>query len=201
MAHRVVIKNVLATVNKSALIATFRASGVGTFLPERINIVRSGPLKNQPECTVFLTVGNEQQIHRAVQILHGQVIHPCSSRPVVAEEATPRMTTLREKRNQLALCDHSQVVQDSELWQEKPRKISEGSHALGHWVKVKEENTFQKPDPAVNDGYSLEIPYNAEPKADQAHKRKKRKSESNIEAVSFEDEPPWRRRKKLRSEI
>ena len=188
MASRVVLKNILSTVNKQTIIAAFQALNLGLVKPEDINIVRKGQINRVPECTVFITLESDLDVAAAVQCLQNRVLPGLSNRAVVAELATPRMSTLKHRQNSqaLALEDYSQLVKDNLPVAEN--KKSEGQYVLEHWQKVKHE-------PADDHAYA--------PVVDLTRKVRKlpKPRTSHHERLEPQEETPWGRRQRLRREF
>ena len=197
MSHRCYLENLDQTLATKATIAgTFHEVGFKVTL-DAVNVVRPKGRRvvQGQHCSAFVTMGTAEEVAAAVQALDGRVVLRLSERPLSAQVAVPSLTTLVQTPNE-----------------PKSSEPSAGScvqMVVGQLTKAKKEIQ----DNLQTEGGVIENPgletvsvnqevfetMSSEPSNDSSvhvavsHFRKVKK-----EDVPFKDEPPWKRRTRLR---
>ena len=101
MAHRVFIRNLdQQQATKKTIALTFQEFGFYFVGLDQVQVVRSGGSSGSKasgrgqHCSAFVTLEDDHQVDTAVSAFDGKVIPLLSDRPLEAQPAIPRLTTL-----------------------------------------------------------------------------------------------------------
>ena len=201
MAHRVYIKHLDSTlVTKEALHQTVGEMGFTYVTVDDIRIIRSRRMSamEQKWCSAFITMLTADDVDLVVGRLSNSCVSSLSPRPIHAERAIPRMSTLgRALKNEPAWEEQDSFVGDGvqvdsqasgvsaavSLCTEFKKEENSGvSAAVSRWTKVKKEE---------NSGVSAAV----------GHWTKVKKEENDYKRKLEEDQPPLTRRSQLRANL
>lgn len=162
-ADRVYLKNLSFGVNKSSIMELFAQKGFPYVQFDDINIVRTR--SGNKLCTAFVTMMNAQDVDTARDILHGTLQPALSPRPIHAERAVPRMSTMRALGITPKVDDAATESSSSCQLRSEP---TEGEVAVHHLMQVKKENTtwedlVEKGEEVVRKQVNVQRATNADP--------------------------------------
>ncbi len=191
MSHRVYLKNLSFAVSKGPLFRALHGHGITLVSHDDILIVRKGRGAGCKECSAFLTFQSDDEVTAAVSCLNGRVLGGCSRRPVAAEKAVPRITTL----SQTTSSDPYQEIDECQLGitttDDTSADLSSGSRgvaAVHRNMKVKQEEHQTSDLKPSSTG------------AKRIQQFVKEKKEFLTAPDPEPQEKPWHRRKRLRGE-